>query len=39
MDKFMVTDRWNINVLNGVTTINLYEKDVEVANHFKILLD
>jgi hypothetical protein len=35
----MVTNRWNINVLSGVTTISLYEKDVEVANHFRILLD
>jgi hypothetical protein len=30
----MVTNRWNINVLDGVTIISLYEKDVEVANHF-----
>jgi hypothetical protein len=30
----MVTSRWNINVLSGVATINLYEKDIEVANHF-----
>jgi hypothetical protein len=35
----MVTSRWNISVLSGVTTIRLFEKDVEMANHFLILLD
>jgi hypothetical protein len=35
----MVTRRWNISVLSGVTTISLYEKDVEVANHYQILVN